>query len=57
VGAAAGACAISTAPHVDDAMMGSIKLTLSVALRNTANRFNIVSPLKIVAIFAVVASG
>jgi hypothetical protein len=38
-------------------MTGTINLTLSVALRNTANRFNIVSPLKIVAIFAVVASG
>jgi hypothetical protein len=56
-GVAAGACAISTAPHVDNAMTGSIKLDLSVAVRNTANLFNIVLPLKIDAIFTVVASG
>jgi hypothetical protein len=35
---------------------GNIKLALSVALRNTANPFNIVLPLKVLQ-FSVVASG
>jgi hypothetical protein len=57
-GAAAGACAISPAPHVDNAIKGSSKLALSAAVWNTANPFNIVLPLeKINAVFAVVASG
>jgi hypothetical protein len=38
-------------------MKGSIRLALSLADRNTANLFNIVVPLEIDAIFAVVASG
>jgi len=57
VGAAAGACAINLVLQAEKIAAGSIKPALSVALRNTANPFNIVLPLKIDPIFAVVASG
>jgi hypothetical protein len=44
-------------PQAENIAAGSIKLALSVALRNAANPFDIVLPLKINPIFAVVASG
>jgi hypothetical protein len=56
-GAGAGACAINLEPQAEKIAAGSIKLALSVALRNTAISFNIALPLKIDAIFTVVASG
>jgi hypothetical protein len=56
-GAAAGACAIKLKPQAEKIAAGSGKLALSVALRNTAIPFNIALPLKIDAIFTVVASG